>query len=197
MALQWKDKRAVSILSTSGTCNMVQIRTRRGQLKHKPAVIQLYNEHMLGVDKTDQLASYYSFLQKSVKWWRKVLFWVLEVSVINTYITYTSRMQHVGQQHLTHLPFRHSLILRLVSHRLQLPPQPRPGRRVDMSLERLRPVPHFSEEGQRRRDCRVCSTRGRRRSTQYHCITCSDRPHLHPGRCFRVYHMRVNLHTAN
>ena len=39
----------------------------------------------LGVDKLDQLMAYYSFLYKSVKWWRKI-FWLLEVMVINAYI---------------------------------------------------------------------------------------------------------------
>ena len=42
---------------------------------------------MLGVDKLDQLMSYYCFLHKSVKWWHKV-FWILEVAVVNAYIIY-------------------------------------------------------------------------------------------------------------
>ena len=37
---------------------------RSGQVKLKPVVD--YNHHMLGVDKLDQFASYYSFLHKSV-----------------------------------------------------------------------------------------------------------------------------------
>ena len=43
---------------------------------------------MLGVDKLDQLMAYYSFLHKSVKWWRRVFFWLLEVDVINSYIIF-------------------------------------------------------------------------------------------------------------
>ena len=68
--------------------------------------MQTYNDNMLGVDKTDQLAAYYSFLRKSVKWWRKVLFWLLEVSTMNSYIIYTGRLQQLRQHHLTHLQFR-------------------------------------------------------------------------------------------
>ena len=116
-----------------------------------------------------------------------------QVSVVNSYIVYTTRLWTLGQQPLTHLQYRRSLILRLVSHRLQLPQNPRPGHHVDLSLGRLRPIPHFTEEGDRRRDCRVCSSGGRRRTTPYFCMTCSDRPHLHPGRCFRIYHTRVNF----
>ena len=38
-----------------------------------------------GVDKLNQFVS---FLHKSVKWWRKVFFWIFEVAVINAYIVY-------------------------------------------------------------------------------------------------------------
>ena len=67
MALQWQDKRAVTMLSTAHSCAQIEVRTRRGQRKMKPAVVQDDNDHMLGVDKLDQLMSYYSFLHKSVK----------------------------------------------------------------------------------------------------------------------------------
>ena len=74
-----------------------------------------------------------------------------------------------------------------MSHLLHVPqPLLRPGRRVDMSLEKMRPIPHFSEKGDRRCDCRVCSSISRRRATTYFCFTCSDRPHLHPGKCFTL-----------
>ncbi len=45
--------------------------------KDKPKVVEDYNQHMLGVDKLDQLVRYYSFVRKSIKWWRKVFFWWL------------------------------------------------------------------------------------------------------------------------
>ena len=48
------------------------LRCRSGQVKLKPVVVDDYNQHMLGVNKLDQFASYYSFLHKSVRWWRKV-----------------------------------------------------------------------------------------------------------------------------
>ena len=60
---------------------------RSSQTKSKPIVIDDYNQHLLGVDKLDQFASYCSFLHKSVKWWRKI-FWMLEVTVINLYVIY-------------------------------------------------------------------------------------------------------------
>lgn len=47
---------------------------RFGAVKEKPTAVADYNQYMLGMDKSDQLSSYYSFLHKRVKWWRKVFF---------------------------------------------------------------------------------------------------------------------------
>ena len=110
------------------------------------------------------------------------MFWMLEVvAFVNAYILYTSTLREASQQPRSHLQFRRELVLELVAHQLQLPAPGCPGRRVNLSLERLRPVPHFSEESYRRRDCRVCSGVGWRRTTTCVCTTSSDRPYLHPG----------------
>ena len=41
--------------------------------KKKPVVIQDYNQHIMGVDRLDQMMVYFSFERKSMKWWRKFL----------------------------------------------------------------------------------------------------------------------------
>ena len=83
---------------------------RSGQTKLKPVVIYDYNQDMLGVDKLDQFASYYSFLHKSVKWWRKIFFWMLEVAVINSYIIYKKLATSRGRRPMMHKAFRQVLI---------------------------------------------------------------------------------------
>lgn len=60
------------------------------------------------------------------------VFWLLKASVVNSYIVYKDRLRQLGQEPMIHLQFRHSLVVSLVSHRLQIPPQSRPGRRADM-----------------------------------------------------------------
>ena len=59
-----------------------------GILQH----VQLY---MLGVDKMNRLLSY--------KWWRKVLFWLLEVTRVNSYILDKDQAVARGQQPIAHL----------------------------------------------------------------------------------------------
>lgn len=110
LVLSWQDKRQVLMFSTKYDASIVQMRRRyphnyyyskiHGILQITIAQMytycnswftrhgQLNNKFMLGVDKLDQLMSYYSFLHKSVKWWRKIFFWCLEVVVINAYIIY-------------------------------------------------------------------------------------------------------------
>ena len=69
-----------------------------------------YNQYMLGVDKMDQLVSYYSFLHKSVKWWKKVFFWIVEVVVVNFYIIYKEQTSANRKQPITHVAYRPTLI---------------------------------------------------------------------------------------
>ena len=159
-------------------------------------MVELYNKNMLGVDKMDQLATYYSFLRKSVKRWRKVLFWLLEVSVVNTYIVYTTTLGQFGQQpRSSRLQFRRELILQLFAHRLQLQHQAATGPTsisfLNDSVQFL--TSQWNPKGGRRRDCRVCTVGGRRRTPAYFCVICSYRPCLHPGCCFRIYHTRENF----
>ena len=57
---------------------------RHGEIKTKPLVIYKYN----GIDKADQHAVYYSFGQCTIKWWWKLMLWLFEVAIVNSYILY-------------------------------------------------------------------------------------------------------------
>lgn len=154
---------------------------------------------MLGVDKLDQYTSYYSFLHKSVKWWRKVFFWILEVAVVNAYIIYKNLATATGQKPMKHSGFRRVLINYLSAPlRNQTTQSTRTTRPGAQNLERLHQVPHFMEKGRKRRDCVVCSDRtpgGARHLTLYHCATCTTQPSLCPSGCFEAYHTRRNFRT--
>ena len=172
--------------------------SRRGEVQEKPTVIVHYNQFMLGVDKLDQLMAYYSFLHKSVKWWRKIFFWLLEVMVINAYIIYKELARRRGERPITHLAFRRKLIESLSEPiRSSASTSARPGSRASHHLERLQPVRHYPQKGRKRRDCVVCSDRenGPRHLTHYQCATCPDNPVLCPDTCFKAYHTQRNYRT--
>ena len=156
--------------------------------KRKPDVIIDYNNFMLGVDKLDQMMSYYSFLHKSIKWWRKVFFWIVEMIVVNAYIIHKKTQADTGNN-MTHLAFRRELITQLVD----TVQTSRPVSTASSNIDRLSGQPHFLEKQQKRRDCVVCSDRSEnseRHLTLYVCSTCTDNPALCPDECFKSYHTR-------
>lgn len=83
VVLAWKDKRPVLMCSSYHGDDMQEIeRNKEGGRKEKiqkPVMICDYNKHMGGVDTADHYGASYKFARKSVKWWRKLFFWYLEV----------------------------------------------------------------------------------------------------------------------
>ena len=155
--------------------------------KVKPTVVADYNEHMNGVNRMDQLSSYYSFLYKSVKWWRKVFFWTIEVAMVNSYIVHRKVQQSLGMPSFCHVKFQREILTGLCQPLIDVPkPSNRPSQ--DLTLERLQNTEHFCKKMMKRKDYHVCSSReaGQERyTTQYICTTCSDSPSLCSGDCFQ------------
>lgn len=89
MAIKWRDKRDVFILSTSDKAEMIvtgENRNPRAGGNHqtsKPAAVVRYNKNKAGVDRADQMASYYPMYRKTVKWWKKVFFGLFTMALIN------------------------------------------------------------------------------------------------------------------
>ena len=151
---------------------------------------------MCGVDKLDQLVCYYSFLHKSIKWWKKVFFWLLEVSVVNSYVIYKEYCTHNKIKPMQHLAYRRNLVQ--LTESIRASAGSCPGRRCPVSLERLQSKPHFLTHEDKRIDCVVCSDRdGKRHLTYYRCETCSDHPPLCPTECFKTYHTKNNNKLIN
>ena len=172
---------------------MVSVRSRR-TTQQKPLVVDRYNHSMNGVDRADQYTVYYSFVRRSVKWWRKVFFWVMEVAVVNSYILYKC----TSTQPVNHLDYRQSLIRSLATAYVQSVPSSGPGRRRGVSRparsgdpERLNRRPHFLDRGTQG-GCVVCSDSTNRHRTRFFCKTCPSKPSLCPGACFERYHTVEN-----
>jgi hypothetical protein len=66
---------------------MVETPASRGaHQKTKPSAVLDYNKCKIGVDKSDQMLSYYSFQRKSVKWWKKLFFHLFDLALVNAHI---------------------------------------------------------------------------------------------------------------
>ena len=88
---KWKDKREVYCLSiiTDNTDAEVLVSKRTLDRKLKPNMILDYNKFMGGVDRHDQMRSYYAIGRKSTKWWKEYLYGLLNVIIVNSHICYT------------------------------------------------------------------------------------------------------------
>ena len=53
-----------------------------------PQVIKDYNENMGEVDKHDMLRQLYGTNRKSVKWWHRLFFGLLDMSIVNAFVVY-------------------------------------------------------------------------------------------------------------
>ncbi|KAJ8936199.1 hypothetical protein NQ318_008496 [Aromia moschata] len=56
---KWWDKRDVLFLSTEFEEEMIEVRRKRDDVVKKPKAIVMYNEHMSGIDRQDQMLAYY------------------------------------------------------------------------------------------------------------------------------------------
>ena len=114
MALQWKDKRVVTMLSSlfNAECEDEERTLGNGNstIIPKPVVILQYTKYMGGVDKADHYCGSYAFLRKTAKWWRKMFFWIFEVAIDNSFILYNIRRRDQGLKNVTHKAFRKSLV---------------------------------------------------------------------------------------
>jgi hypothetical protein len=57
----------------------------------KPSMVINYNKYMGRDDRSDQMISYTNSIVKSFKWWKKVIFHVLAIVVLDAYILFKSQ----------------------------------------------------------------------------------------------------------
>jgi|UniRef100_A0A2S2Q116 hypothetical protein len=197
---KWKDKRDVICITTNHKPTIILSKNRYGREKLKPLEIVKYNEYMSGVDRSDQMISYYSCPRKSAKWYKKVLFHLLDVTLWNTFFIYK---KHFSPKNLRFKDFRDSLI----KHFLQIPLQAT----CDQLFNKLKPktnrsdinVPdnaHFQEpiplpkNFKRKKyfkNCIVCFKKKERKQTSFQCKIC--KVPLCAGKCFEDYHKEKKL----
>lgn len=197
LVLSWKDKRVVTCLTNWNNAGMTSVRRMlRGGVEvtvKKPNVVINYIKYMGGVDRADQLCGTYCFLRKSLKWWRKLFFWGLEICSVNSYLLYKMTKQQRGEQPLCHLRYMKTLVQQLTGdfHHARARASTSTS---SFEKDRLNGKLHNILTGVRK-DCKVCSQRstpGKRHQTTYYCDTCPDKPGMHLGNCFIKYHTKQN-----
>ena len=120
LATIWVDKRSIYFLSTihvaepplGSTC-AVKRRTTTGAQEDKPCPPCLpdYQCFMREVDLNDQMEQYYNLGRSSIKWWKRIFYYLVESTILNSFIMES----HVRTAEHTHVSTRRDyLTFRLV-----------------------------------------------------------------------------------
>ena len=112
LVMGWKDKRVVLMVSTYHDTEMRNKVTvdKGGKQREvrKPACVLDYTKYMGCVDRSDHYCTTYAFIRKSLKWWRKLFFWCLEVCIVNSYIIYCCQKANAKETQFLTCTYRKS-----------------------------------------------------------------------------------------
>lgn len=201
LCVKWRDKRVVHLLTTLHTNSMVDTskRDRRtGASIKKPACVVDYTQKMRLVDKADMLISSVQCVRKSLKWYKKFFFHLLDMVILNSYYMYLIK---TGKKPPL-LDFSLSVIRQMIIRFGTPTHSARPGRSsalanpIRLSARHFpSAVPPTATSTKPRRKCHVCRHTNRRvkkrQSTHWMCADCGVALCL-PD-CFRDYHTRVHF----
>ena len=87
-------------------------RIQRNEEVVKPRVVHSYKTNMGAIDRLDLVVSASKLQIKILKWWKKVFFHILTLTVANAYVLYKENSQ--DQPPLTHRHFRRKLVHELL-----------------------------------------------------------------------------------
>jgi hypothetical protein len=99
--VHWFDNRAVQVSSTHIGIKPAKMVKRWDKARKFtevpcPAAVAKYNSHMGGVDLFDMLAAMYRVDHKNRKWYRRVFYWILNVTCVNSWILYRRHCHQNG-----------------------------------------------------------------------------------------------------
>lgn len=195
-ACKWVDKRDVYVLSTLMRSETEQVERRGGngekETVTKPTIVTDYNRHMGGVDLADQCMVYYAVGRKSMKWYKRIFWRLIEQTIVNAYILF-KQIRGINPkqypQKLFRMDLAHALTTAAIRNRIG---QGRPS--LAVNFVRLQGK-HFGRIHEDRRGrCVVCaykrkgpySKKRKDKKTKNYCSKCSV--FLCHGTCFQRFH---------
>ena len=88
LALKWKDRRDVQMLTTFHENKMIiisKIDRITKENKQKPLCVLAYNENMGAIDRADMMISSVDCTRKTIKWYKKLFFHILDICMLNAH----------------------------------------------------------------------------------------------------------------
>ena len=96
-------------MSNKQSVEMVPVTNKRGQLTTKPNTVRDYNNGMSGVDRFDQMLSYYQGLRKCIRWYKKIGVHFLDIFLHNSF--YLTKQQQPGSFKISLLEYQQLYIV--------------------------------------------------------------------------------------
>ena len=160
VATLWQDKRAVRFLRTccepEGDDTVERRRKKEGTFSlNCPPILKLYTKYMGGVDRSDRMVRTYSASRQSKKWWFRLFYYFLDMSVANSFILYNNSPNH---DELSELDYVKQLSLALIgsfSGDEKVQPRAQRKRKRTPAIPRVVAGNHYPELTKKRSDAPI------------------------------------------
>ncbi|XP_063635050.1 piggyBac transposable element-derived protein 4-like [Cydia splendana] len=205
---KWVDKRPVLMITTCNHPKLIEVSNRYGVSRMKPEEVSQYNQFMSGIDRADQMVSYYSSPRKTLRWYRKVFFHVLDLAVWNSFFIYRKYCKNNSKKY-EFVTYREDLIRQLINLTPNIKPEilMKHNKYDNRLKERTEfvasvgtvntgnlshwpekiPVRANSKKTSNYMKCRMCTKKKIRRETCLRCKGCEEKPAL-CAICFEEWH---------
>ena len=181
LALKWCDRREVWMLSTCHSAEMIETGKKdriTGEVARKPKCVSDYNCYMGAVDKTDMMLSSIESVRKSVKWYKKFFFHMVDLVLLKAHSLFTL----VKKEEMPLEKFHLALIRELLETYHKKECKKSNGRRSNDNIIRLSEK-HFPTSVAVHpvtkkllcRRCVVCSKNAKRQESRYIFLECDVR----------------------
>ena len=101
LAVKWMDTKDVILFSNCHTHGVQEVMKKQKDGTRVavpcPEAIRFYRSCMGGVDRADQMAGVYELDRKSLKWWKKVLYRMLNFAAVNSWVIF-KQLQRDGSR---------------------------------------------------------------------------------------------------
>ncbi|XP_065185884.1 piggyBac transposable element-derived protein 4-like [Sycon ciliatum] len=188
------DTKVVHFLSTLHSAEVVD--TGKRDLHRLPirklALVHDYNLFMGGVDRNDEMLSFYTCARKTQKWYKKLAAHLLEECMLNAFVLH-KKFATTPRKHTDFITIALQAMLQdgksgCTAAAAAAPATPVP-RTVMMAAHMPACIPPTAKKATPTRVCRYCSkTKGVRKESRYCCLQCPNQPGLCAAPCFSLWH---------
>jgi hypothetical protein len=195
------DRREVLILNTFMEHKMVDsISSNPNNTRKKPATVMLYNKTMGAVDNVDKTTKPYQTVRKTLKWYKKVVFYLIDVPIYNSHVVYGEVNPDKRVPYKKYLEEMVEEILK--TYPVTRKPLGRPSTLISPLPDRLKgshhPRKHVSDIGKTLySDCLYCKyyrPDHKRKQTPFSCKNCNTRLCIQGDpSCFELFHSEKKL----